>query len=192
MLLNCLTNFQPRNCFFNLSMNVVKLYNFFIYIRQVKSERNQTLELEGDLFSCPICYEPLIRKGPTGLTLYVSKLIFNIFFIFFLIYNLKTLLVLFWFLFSPINFFFIRKKKNCEYAFGIRSKYSFWVSSLQLFWYDFMKISKRLHFSLFSIFILSIVSKVIIHIWIAEMCSLWHLYSSFSSDYMVNLQGSNL
>ncbi|KAJ4709690.1 S-adenosylmethionine-dependent methyltransferase [Melia azedarach] len=33
----------------------------------LKSERNQTLE--GDLFSCPICYEPLIRKGPPGLNL---------------------------------------------------------------------------------------------------------------------------
>lgn len=59
-------------------------------------------------------------------------------------------MVLFWFLFSPINFFFIRKK-NCEYAFGIKSKYSFWVSSLQLFWYDFMKISKRLHSFIFDI-----------------------------------------
>ncbi|KAH9806588.1 methyltransferase 11 domain-containing protein [Citrus sinensis] len=40
-----------------------------VTLQPVKSERNQTLELEGDLFSCPICYEPLIRKGPTGLTL---------------------------------------------------------------------------------------------------------------------------
>ncbi|KDO59313.1 hypothetical protein CISIN_1g019950mg [Citrus sinensis] len=40
-----------------------------VTLQPAKSERNQTLELEGDLFSCPICYEPLIRKGPTGLTL---------------------------------------------------------------------------------------------------------------------------
>ncbi|XWS27110.1 hypothetical protein CRYUN_Cryun26dG0088300 [Craigia yunnanensis] len=33
----------------------------------LSTQQNQTLET--DLFSCPVCYEPLIRKGPPGLNL---------------------------------------------------------------------------------------------------------------------------
>ncbi|EOY31264.1 hypothetical protein QUC31_019860 [Theobroma cacao] len=33
----------------------------------LSSQRNQTVDT--DLFSCPVCYEPLIRKGPSGLNL---------------------------------------------------------------------------------------------------------------------------
>ncbi|CAM8976341.1 unnamed protein product [Rhodiola kirilowii] len=34
---------------------------------EIKSQRNNTLE--SDPFACPVCYEPLIRKGPPGLNL---------------------------------------------------------------------------------------------------------------------------
>nr|KJB53959.1 hypothetical protein B456_009G013400 [Gossypium raimondii] len=36
-------------------------------LRTQATQQNQTVETE--LFSCPVCYEPLIRKGPPGLNL---------------------------------------------------------------------------------------------------------------------------
>lgn len=38
-----------------------------VFVQDLSTQKDQASEV--DLFACPICYEPLIRKGPIGLNL---------------------------------------------------------------------------------------------------------------------------
>ena len=38
-------------------------------LQETKAQQNSIMETE--VFACPVCYEPLMRKGPPGINLYV-------------------------------------------------------------------------------------------------------------------------
>lgn len=60
--------------------------NRSLQFQELGIEQNPTVDT--DIFSCPICYEPLIRKGPSGLNLYVflCQMIDHIFIIYMCLY----------------------------------------------------------------------------------------------------------
>jgi hypothetical protein len=48
-----------------MAINKTKQAQFFLQDLGTKQDQGTQV----DLFACPICYEPLIRKGPVGLNL---------------------------------------------------------------------------------------------------------------------------
>jgi hypothetical protein len=48
-----------------MPINKTKQAQFFLQDLTTKQDQGAQV----DLFACPICYEPLIRKGPIGLNL---------------------------------------------------------------------------------------------------------------------------
>jgi hypothetical protein len=50
-----------------MAINKTKQAQFFL--QDLSTKQDQGTQVQVDLFACPICYEPLIRKGPVGLNL---------------------------------------------------------------------------------------------------------------------------
>lgn len=63
------SRFRPRLQFSSLrfSSSTIRATSAVALEPDLGTQQNQKLEV--DLFSCPVCYEPLIRKGPPGINL---------------------------------------------------------------------------------------------------------------------------
>ncbi|KAK2396581.1 S-adenosyl-L-methionine-dependent methyltransferase superfamily protein [Trifolium repens] len=63
------SHFRPRLLTSQTQSTTIRATSAVVVDSDLSTKQDQGTQVQVDLFACPICYEPLIRKGPVGLNL---------------------------------------------------------------------------------------------------------------------------